>query len=417
MNLQGRRFSQSQGDWTTIQCPEWRTQSIPNAATAHYAEGTRSKLLRVEAGITRPQLEEARSKLVDSLNQAVVEYVRRNDGSGVAPVYTLSCQTEIAYKSVPEMVEIRNRTSYDCMLRILEWSFNLPRGEPSLFVPVIHPEGGFFFFSKSLQFFFLENRKTRRFSSVYFSSRNQTGGKYQAKFEKFRDRPHRPLRPHRPPMRSVRSPRSGWSLPEFPRTPLIVGGPLRISTDPRTDFFFVSKNSQNNFAFAAGLRGVDDRCYNHVAESRVGTPDLLSPDLPTGHPLQFIENQIIAPGSEPTSLTSQGIRANAFYADTSNDNTRGVLVGEFIPPPPPQARSTVPTRAKARMGPRTSFQFTMVEPEPCILFDHVKARLPTCDPDPLGDIPLRADHCVSAHREGMSRYVLSTDQASPLSSS
>jgi hypothetical protein len=42
-----------------------------------------------------------------------------------------------------------------------------------------------FSFRKSLQFFFSEKRKTRRFSSVYFSSRNQMGGKYQAKFEKF----------------------------------------------------------------------------------------------------------------------------------------------------------------------------------------------------------------------------------------
>jgi hypothetical protein len=40
-------------------------------------------------------------------------------------------------------------------------------------------------FPKSLPIFFFVFRKTRRFSSVYFSSRNQTGGKYQAQFEKF----------------------------------------------------------------------------------------------------------------------------------------------------------------------------------------------------------------------------------------
>jgi hypothetical protein len=137
---------------------------------------------------------------------------------------------------------------------------------------------------KSLQFFFLENRKTRRFSSVKFSSRNQMGGKYQAKFEKFRDRPHRPLRPHRPPMRSVWSPWSGWSPPEFPRTPLIVGGPLRISTDPRTDFFFVSFFFQSIFF------------YLQRGEHAHALPALVAVERDPGH---AAEGPLVVLGFEP----------------------------------------------------------------------------------------------------------------------
>lgn len=151
MALQGKRFSvQAQAD--VIQCSEWNVDTITgeDLDTVKYDDATMEKLGRIEAAISPVQVEEALALMKWSLEESVNLYIQggnpgggssssssRMSRNGVSSSYSLSCTTDINYKSADVMKKMHEdapRVS-DCMMDILEWSFFDIRQDPLLFMP------------------------------------------------------------------------------------------------------------------------------------------------------------------------------------------------------------------------------------------------------------------------------------------
>ena len=163
-----------------------------------------------------------------------------NTRRGIRPEYTVSCDTGVSFLSIDEMVKLRNKSRVDCMMDILDWSFDTKglNGDASTF-------------------------------------------------------------------------------------------------------------QQGNYLQYSGGRGVNKKCYSSDRSTRSPSPSLISGLRGDGFPLAYIMTWLsMGMDDMDDSPIELAIRANTFFVPRTNDASLGVLLGEFIPPEPPQVPASIGQKAK-----------------------------------------------------------------------